>query len=241
MDGRRQFLLKLAELNPSRLDQAIALLWYYEQAQLYTERSASDLTSDIEEEGFGRQSASRLRELLRRSRFTVGGTGRGTLRINAARFQELSDRYSGLLDIVEPQATSSVIPLEFVAGTRTYLERLVKQINGSYDAGYFDASAVMLRRLMESLLIDIYIAQGRQADIKVGGAFMQLNGLINYVLNDPLVDKSRGFGRGMNLIKDIGDTAAHDRVYITPKQDIDDNKTALRRVINELLVLAGIR
>jgi hypothetical protein len=241
MDGRRQFLLRLAELNPSRVDQAIALLWYYEQTQLYSERSAPDLVCDIEEEGFGRQAITRLQKTLRKSRFTVGGSVKGTFRVNAARFQELSDEYLRLLDIVESQITSSIIPFEFVAGTRTYLERLVKQINGSYDVGYFDASAVMLRRLMESLLIEVYISRNRQADIKVGGAFMQLNGLIKYILSDLQIDKSRGFAQGMNLVKDVGDTAAHDRAYITPKQDIDDNKTAIRRVINELLVLAGIR
>lgn len=241
MDGRRQFLLRLAEQNPSRLEQAIALLWYYERAQIFTERSVSDLATDIREEGYGNQHIGRLRDGLRRSRDTVRGSTSDSFRINAARSQELSQRYSNLLDINEPEATSSVIPLDFVSGTRTYLERLVKQINGSYDAGYFDASAVMLRRLAETLVIEIYVSQGRQAEIRQGGVFMQFSNLITYVINDASVTTSRSFGNGLNLVKDLGDTAAHHRTYITPKQDIDDNKTALRRIINELLVLAGLR
>lgn len=241
MDERRQFLLRLAEQNPSRLEQAIALLWYYERGQIFSERSVSDLVADIREEGYGNQQVGRLRDGLRRSRDTVRGSAPDSFRINAARSQELSHRYSDLLDINEPEATSSVIPLDFVAGTRTYLERLVKQINGSYDAGYFDASAVMLRRLAETLVIEIYISQGRQAEIRQGGVFMQFNNLIMYVVNDTSVTKSRALSNGLNLVKDLGDTAAHDRTYITPKQDIDDNKTALRRIINELLVLSGIR
>lgn len=45
----------------------------------------------------------------------------------------------------------------------------------------------------------------------------------------------------MKLIKELGDTAAHDRTYLTSPNDIDDNKLAMRRLIQELLNLAGIQ
>lgn len=242
MDPRRQFLVRLAERTPTRLEQAVALLWYYEQNQLFTERSASDIVQDIEDLGFGGQNVGRMRDALRRSRLTVNGTIRDTFRINAARFQELTESYGALLDVVEPQATSSVIPMEFVSGTRrTYLERLVREINVSYDTGSFDATAVLLRRLMESLLIEIYIVGGRQAEIREGAVFMPLNRILTHFASDTVITKGRHLVRDLSLIKDVGDTAAHDRTYITPKQDIDDNRTAMRRAINELLVLAGIR
>lgn len=242
MNSRKQFLSRLAEQSPSRVEQAIALLWYYEQTQVFSERSAADLSKDIQEEGFGRQNPTNLKSGLRRhNRRVVSGSTRGTFRINTAYFHELSEKYVGLLDIVEPPVTSSVIPLSFFSGTRIYLERLIKQINGSYDAGFFDASAVILRRLMESLLIEIYISQNRESEIKKGGVFMQLNNIIIHTVNDPLVNKSRGFDKRLNLIKDIGDTAAHDRFYITPKQDIDDNRADVRKIINELAELACIR
>lgn len=240
MDGRRQFLQRLADENPSRLTQAIALLWYYERTQLYTERSPADLARDIEEDGFGSQNVTRLRSSLRTSRLTVAGSARGTFRVNAARFQELNDQYSQLLNINEPQASSSVIPMSFVEGTRNYLVRLVKQINSSYDSGSYDATAVLVRRLMESLIIEVYISQNRENEIRQNGAFMMLNGLLTYILNDGSIVKSRNFSRGANTIKDIGDTAAHDRTYITPKEDIDDNRRVMRTVISELLNLSGI-
>ena len=44
----------------------------------------------------------------------------------------------------------------------------------------------------------------------------------------------------MDEVKQIGDTAAHDRTYITQQGDIDDLKTKYRKLISELLVLAGI-
>jgi len=45
----------------------------------------------------------------------------------------------------------------------------------------------------------------------------------------------------MQEVKDLGDTAAHDRVYITQQTDIDDMKPSFRRLIEELLLLAGIK
>lgn len=242
MESRRQFLQRLAERNPTRLEQAIALLWYYERTQLYAERSASDLARDIEEDGFGSQNATRLSNSLRTSRSTVVGAVRGTFRVNAARFQELSENLSELLNINEPVATSTVIPMDFVNSTRRiYLERLVRQINLSYDAGLYDATAVLTRRLAESLIIEVYISQSREQEIRQNGSFMMLNGLISHLMSDTSVTKSRNFRRGINVIKDIGDTAAHDRTYITPKEDIDDNRSQMRRVISELLTLSGIR
>jgi hypothetical protein len=139
------------------------------------------------------------------------------------------------------EVSSSVIPTEFVSGTRTYLERLVKQVNGSYDSGYYDASLVLLRRLMESLIIEVYIKEKRVSEIRDGSVICSLNKLIGIILNDDQIHKSRAFKDGLILIKDLGDTAAHDRNYITPRMDVDENKRKLRRVIYELLVLSGIK
>ena len=43
----------------------------------------------------------------------------------------------------------------------------------------------------------------------------------------------------MRNIKESGDTAAHDRTYITSKQDIDDSKQKIRKTLTELLSLCG--
>jgi hypothetical protein len=44
----------------------------------------------------------------------------------------------------------------------------------------------------------------------------------------------------MTEVKVLGDTAAHDRTYITQQQDVDDVKFATRKMISELLKLSGI-
>ena len=241
MDDRRNFLLGLARTSPTRTEQAGALLWFYEQTQQFTERTVGDLVKDIEENGFGKQKTSRLKQQLVKSKFTVRGSRKDTFRINAAYFQELTEKHGSLVNVVRGEISSSVIPLEFVSGTKTYLERMVKQINGCYDSGFFDASLVILRRLTESLIIEVYQKEDRIPEIRGDNTFFQLNKLISKITSDPAVLKGRGFSGGLELIKDLGDTAAHNRTYITPREDIDDNKTKIRKTIYELLVLSGIK
>jgi len=240
MSNRKKFLTKLSQDKTTRLEQAIALLWYYNIKQEYEERSASDLVSDIEEDSFGRPNVTKLRAGLKKSRLTVSGTRPDSFRINAAHFSELSKKYGQLIDFVETEVTSSVLPIESFQGKRIYLERMVNQINGSYDYGFYDACAVMIRRLMESLIIEIFFTQSRVSEIKSNNVIISLDRLIDKITNDSQIHLGRNTPKGMHLIKDLGDTAAHDRTYITRKEDIDDNKNSIRKVINELLVLAGI-
>jgi hypothetical protein len=118
---------------------------------------------------------------------------------------------------------------------------MVAQINGCYDKGFYDGALVILRRLMESLIIETYINNKQVAKIKNGLIFKSLDGLISIITNDPNVTLSRSAPRSIRLIKDLGDTAAHDRTYITPQEDVDDNMQKIRHVVNELLYLSGIK
>jgi hypothetical protein len=240
MIDRKNFLIKLSKSNPTKLDLVIALLWFYNSKQEYEERSVSDLVQDIEDDSFGRLNITKLRNGLRKSRWVVKGSRPDTFRINASRFSELSKKYGPIANLIEIEITSSVIPISFVRGKRTYLERIVQQINGSYDRGFYDACAVLVRRLMESLIIEIYFQQGRGQEIKTNNTVFTLNGLITKIESDSSINISRNLPKGMNLIKDLGDTAAHDRTYITQVEDIDDSKNQIRKTIYELLFLAGL-
>lgn len=62
--------------------------------------------------------------------------------------------------------TARVIDPTLIAGTRGYLEKVADQINGTYENGWYDACAVMLRRFVETLIIETYIAKNKEAAIK---------------------------------------------------------------------------
>jgi hypothetical protein len=157
------------------------------------------------------------------------------------RLAELEAQFSEHLQRQPIPQSDSVIPTDAVAGTRGYLERLIAQINASYDLGLYDACAVLCRRLMESLILEVYISQGRHAAVQNNGVFVGLERLIGIICADVAVTLSRNTPGTMADVKTVGDTAAHDRVYITQQRDIDDVKIRYRRTIDELLRVSGIR
>ena len=69
------------------------------------------------------------------------------------------------------------LPCDLFASTRGSIERVVEQINRSYDVELWDCTAVMCRRLLETLIIETYEKAGRAADIKdKDGQFAMFSG-----------------------------------------------------------------
>jgi hypothetical protein len=237
---RAEFTKGLASRDISHVERAVALLWYYRQSQEFEERTASELAADLHEEGFPRPNVTRLKADLARSRFTIKGRRPGTFQIDVRRLEELDQEYSELLEAQKVEVSGAVLPPEMVAGTRAYLERLVYQINGSYEIGFYDACAVLCRRLMESLIIEVYISGSRHHEIQQNGVFRQLEALLAHIKRDSSLALGRGSAKTMDEVKQLGDTAAHDRTYITHQSDIDNLRSRYRRLISELLVLSGV-
>jgi hypothetical protein len=161
-------------------------------------------------------------------------------KLDVRRLGDLEALYGEFLDQKKVSVAGDVIPLDWISGTRPYLEQMVYQINATYEYGIFDACAVLCRRLMESLIIEIYIHQKRHSDIQHDGVFFTLDRLIAHVGKDQNIQLSRNIAKTMREVKQLGDTAAHDRTYITPQIDIDDLKARYRRLIKELLLISGV-
>jgi len=241
MKTRTEFATALAQKTLSHVDRAVALLWFYRHSQEFEERSASALASDLHEEGFPKPNVTRLANDLRRSRYTARGKRPRAFQIDVRQIEALDEDYLPLLGTKKVKVTSAILPADTLAGTRTYLEQLAHQINGAYDMGYFDASAVLCRRLMETLVIEVYVHLKRHHEIQQNGTFVALERLLTHIKGDKSVALGRAAPKTLDDVKHLGDTAAHDRTYITTQLDIDDVKARYRKLIAELLVLAGIK
>lgn len=241
MNDRKYFAEKLSHMDLSRVEQAIAFLWFYRYTQSYEERTASELASDLTDEGFGRPNVTDLHRQLTKSRKAVKGKRPKTFQLYTKYIAELNTKFGSFVNFREVEVTSSVIPFKLVQGTRAYLERIVNQINGAYDYGFYDCCAAMCRRLMESLIIEVYISSKRHHEIQNNSVFIPLEQLISHICSDKNVTLNRNAPKTMKNIKQIGDTATHDRVYITQKQDINDHKHKYRCLIEELLILSKIK
>lgn len=236
---RKKFAALLAELKLKHVDRAVAFLWFYRQTQDFEERSAKDLADDLHQEDFPRPKTTRLHKELTKDKRTTKGHRAGTFQLDVRKIAELDKVYAPLLKLKRVEVSDSVLPSEWIAGHR-YFERMVHQINGAYDYEFFDCCAVLCRRMMESLIIQVFLSKGLGDEIRQDGLFIQLEQLIAHITNHKAITLGRNAPKDMKYIKDLGDTAAHDRNYITPQQDIDDLKFKIRRTIQELIHQAGI-
>lgn len=135
-----------------------------------------------------------------------------------------------------------VIPFTLLRGTRGYLERIAHQINGTYSNGWYDACAVMIRRLIETLIIEVFekytIAHKIQNQ---NGDFYYLSDLISKTLSESAWNLSRDVKIALPKLKDIGDKSAHSRRFNAVRNDIDKINSEIRAVVQALVYLAGFK
>ena len=135
-----------------------------------------------------------------------------------------------------------VIPFSVVRGTRGYIESVVNQINGCYENGWNDAAAVMIRRLLETLIIETFEHHKIAAKIQnSAGDFFYLRDLIGRCLKETAWNLTRNCKSAMPRLKDVGDKSAHSRRYNAHRGDIAPLAGDLRLVVQELIYLAGLK
>ncbi|MEL7570295.1 MAG: hypothetical protein AAGU14_06995 [Eubacteriaceae bacterium] len=156
--------------------------------------------------------------------------------IDASLIQEIAPK------LVIGNCNVEIIPLILYKNTRGYLEKLVDQINRTYLYSCFDACALLIRKLIEILIIEIYENSGRILEITFSGnsQLFGLEQLISKVENDPHWKLNRSVITGLEKIKSQGDKAAHYRRYNSSQADLDAIKPYLRDISEELLYISKI-
>lgn len=138
--------------------------------------------------------------------------------------------------------THRVVLASLVRGTRGYVERIANQANGAYQNGWYDACAVMVRRLLETLLIEAFEHHKIAGHIQnAGGDFFYLRDMINETLKEPAWNLTRNCKAAMPRLKDVGDKSAHSRRFIAQRGDIDKLLPDIRVVVQELVYLSGLK
>lgn len=136
----------------------------------------------------------------------------------------------------------SVVPFALVRNTRGYIERITHQINGTYSNGWYDSCAVMIRRLIETLIIESFENHNIAHVIKnPAGDFLYLSDLISKTLSESTWNLSRNAKQALPKLKDIGDKSAHSRRFNAVRNDIDKINPEIRVVVQEFVYLAGLK
>lgn len=139
-------------------------------------------------------------------------------------------------------ARGGIIPLALVRNTRSYIERVANQANGSYQNGWYDACAVMLRRFLETLIIEAFEAHSISHKIKnPNGDFFYLTDLVDRTLSETTWNIGRNAKRAMPKLKDLGDKSAHNRRFNALRDDVERLQDDVRVVAEELIILANLK
>jgi len=140
-------------------------------------------------------------------------------------------------------ANEFILPHAIVRGTRGYIEKIVFQVNGCYEKGWFDGCAVMMRRLIETLIIECFEKHQIADTIKnpKTGDFLYLGDLVEMAIRETAWNLGRKTKQAMPRLKNIGDQSAHSRRYNAHREDIDKLSEDFRVVCQELVYLAGLK
>lgn len=145
----------------------------------------------------------------------------------------------------EPASAHRVLAQSITIRTKQYIERIAEQMNECYERGCYDACLVMMRRLVETLIIECFEAKSIADRAKKDGHFMMLNELVEALL---AIDAEPGHWNlnrkckeALPKIKKKADMAAHARTYLARRHDVDDIKDDLRIVVEDLVHTAGIQ
>lgn len=158
----------------------------------------------------------------------------------AAQYEAIS--FGSVPDEGLPSYSQQVLPKSLAVNTRGYIEKILNQINGSYEKGWFDACAVMIRRLVETLIIEAFEKHKISNQIKTSdGEFYYLSDLIDKTLSEPSWNIGRNSKNSLPKLKSIGDKSAHSRRFTARRWDIDKILPDLRVVAEELIYLAGLK
>ena len=125
--------------------------------------------------------------------------------------------------------TNQVVPISIVRNTRGYIEKVSNQVNGCYEKGWFDSSAVMIRRLLETLIIECFEKYQIANKIKnAQGDFYYLKDLINITISETAWNLGRNSKKALPKLK-------------AQINDIKDLIPDIRLVVQELIYLAQLK
>ncbi|EAC3816212.1 hypothetical protein [Listeria monocytogenes] len=138
---------------------------------------------------------------------------------------------------IDMPVSTALIDLTIFKITPYYLQKNAKQMAQCYECGFYDATLVLMRKLLETLIIESFERHGIDHEIKDNeGMFFYLSGLIPLYLKSKKWNCSRNLQNNIIKIKKYGDLSAHNRRFLAKKTDIDDFKFELRQVLEEIIL-----
>jgi hypothetical protein len=229
-------------LNKTNAEKALAVLWYFDRLQPDAARTSGQLTKVFTDHHIGTPNQTALADAIRKTKLANELKIGFSLKPGSRKI--IRDWLPQDLDGVQPTIDQSqgYLPEHIWKNSRGYIEVVCRELNGSFYSAYYNSAAVMLRRLLETLIIETYEHLGRENEIKDGGG--------NFFMLSDLADRACGEKghAGINLGRDsktalkdarnVGNWSAHARRYLAHANDLTKLQNGVRLLAQELILIA---
>lgn len=233
------------DLTSPNSEKALAVLWYHDRTQADIAMTAGQLAKILTDHHVCTPNSTQLGTAVRKSKLAKESKSGFALKPGSRKI--IHQWFPRDIDGMQPSMDHSAgfLPEAVWKNTRGYIESVCKQLNGCFRAAYYDAASVMLRRLLETLIIEAYEHLKRESEIKDGG------GTGNYYMLKDLVDRATGknahaglhLGRDakktLDEVKALGDKSAHNRRFVACAADMTKLQSGARTTVQELIQIAS--
>ena len=138
------------DLKLSNAEKALAVLWFFDHQQPDITKTAGELTKVLGDHHVGSPNQTALAEAMRRTRLANESKQGFVLKPGSRKV--IRDWLPDDLDGIQPAMNhaSGYLPEAVWKNTRGYVEEVCRELNGCFRHAYYNAAAVMLRRLLET-------------------------------------------------------------------------------------------
>jgi hypothetical protein len=232
------------ELKNSNAEKALAILWYFDHMHHDIAKTAGQLAKVLVDHHAGTPNQTALAEAIRKTKLANELKNGFALKPGSRKI--IRDWLPQDLDGIQPAMDhkSGFLSEPIWRNTRGYVEAICRELNGCFRHAYYNAAAVMLRRLLETLIIEAYEHLGRETEIKDGGG--------NYLMLSDLAERACGEKghKGLNLGRDsksalkdarnVGNWSAHARRFLAHAGDLAKSRDGVRLLVQELILIADL-
>lgn len=231
--------------NKLEIDRARLLCFYHYKETGETEFSMATVSMLMENAGFSRPNSSRLKERLVKGKgkaFLLSKSDKSKICFIPAVLQSLEKEFGSLWqDTTTIESNSELLEEAKFCGKRSFIDKLIRQINFSYGNNCYDACAVLMRRLFEMMLVLSYQNQGIEAEItNAQGNHLMLEGIVKNAVQNKTLGIPPRISKHFDQFRDAGNYSAHSITYTAGKKDIDDIKVDYRVMLEDLYNRAGL-
>jgi len=236
------FCVAMKKLGLTQAQQAVAILWFVDKDNPGAERNPGDLARQLRDAGLCSPHSTRLGEAVWKTGHVLKSRN-GNLKIKPASRATVQEWVATIVNAPpDVDQDNGYLPEAVWLGTRSYIEKIARQINGCYQFGFYDGAAVLVRRVIETLLIECYEHLRIDGKIKRSdGNYPMLAELIKGAVDNGHLSLGRESKKVLKDTKTVGDRSAHNRRYTAVKADLDNIKYGVRLVLDELMHLSELK